>query len=211
MERLAIFDVDFTITGKETLIEFYRFIVSKHPEKIGRLPQAAAAGLFYKLGIHDEKASKEMFLKYLTSLSEAEIRMLSKEFYEKVLTKILYRDGLEKIRELKAKGLRVILNSASPEFYLDHLYGIEGVDKVIGTRFLFENGHFPSKMIGKNNKGEEKVRRLYEYLDGAEVDLENSYMFSDSMSDEPLLELVGRPYLINYKRKDPKYPVLNWR
>jgi HAD superfamily hydrolase (TIGR01490 family) len=211
MEKLAIFDVDFTITSKETLIEFYRFIVGKHPGKISRLPQAAASGLFYKLRIHDEKAAKEMFLKYLTSFSEAEICMLSKEFYEKVLLNLLYRDGLNKIKELKAKGCRVILNSASPEFYLDHLYGIEGVDKVIGTKFLFENGKFPSKMVGFNNKGEEKVRRLYEYLDGEEIDLEGSYMFSDSMSDEPLLKLVGRPYLINYKRKDPKYPVLNWR
>jgi len=55
MERLAIFDVDFTITSKETLIEFYRFIVGRYPGKIARLPQAAASGLFYKLGIHDEK------------------------------------------------------------------------------------------------------------------------------------------------------------
>lgn len=211
MEKVAIFDVDFTITGKETLIEFYRFIVGKHPGKIARLPQAVASGLFYKLGIHDERAAKEMFLKYLTTFSEDEIRQLSREFYEKVLLSLLYRDGLDKIRELKAKGCRIILNSASPEFYLDHLYGIEGVDKVIGTRFLFENGKFPSRMVGMNNKGEEKVRRLYEYLDGDEIDLEGSYMFSDSMSDEPLLSLVGRPYLINYKRKDPKYPVLNWR
>jgi len=105
------------------------------------------------------KTAKEMFLRYLTSFSEDEIRQLSKEFYEKVLISLLYSDGLDKIRELKAKGCRVILNSASPEFYLDHLYGIEGVDKVIGTRFLFENGRFPSKMVGPNNKGEEKVRR----------------------------------------------------
>ena len=39
----------------------------------------------------------------------------------------------------------------------------------------------------------------------------DSYMFSDSMSDEPLLALVGKPYLINYKKKNPKYPVLFWR
>ena len=56
-------------------------------------------------------------------------------------------------------------------------------------------------MDGKNCKGEEKVRRLKTVLKekNIEADFKNSYMFSDSLSDKPLLDLVGNPYLINYK------------
>ena len=43
-----------------------------------------------------------------------------------------------------------------------------------------------------------------------EVDFENSLMFSDSLSDKPLLDLVGKGYLINYKKR-ADYEILNWK
>ena len=43
-----------------------------------------------------------------------------------------------------------------------------------------------------------------------QVDFKNSYMFSDSLSDKPLLDLVGNPYLINYK-KDNEIKILKWK
>ena len=42
------------------------------------------------------------------------------------------------------------------------------------------------------------------------VDFRNSYMFSDSMSDKPLLDLVGKPYLINYKKRS-NIKILKWK
>ena len=42
------------------------------------------------------------------------------------------------------------------------------------------------------------------------VDFKNSYMFSDSLSDKPLLDLVGNPYLINYKKKH-EIEILRWK
>ena len=67
-------------------------------------------------------------------------------------------------------------------------------------------------MDGENCKGEEKVRRLQEVLkkENIQVDFKNSYMFSDSLSDKPLLDLVGNPYLINYK-KDNEIKILKWK
>jgi len=46
--------------------------------------------------------------------------------------------------------------------------------------------------------------------DNIEVDFKNSYMFSDSLSDLPLLKLVGKGYLINYK-KNHELEILRWR
>ncbi|MBM6839294.1 HAD-IB family hydrolase, partial [Clostridium saudiense] len=43
-----------------------------------------------------------------------------------------------------------------------------------------------------------------------EADYENSYMFSDSLSDLPLLDLVGNPYLINYNKKH-NIEILRWK
>ena len=67
-------------------------------------------------------------------------------------------------------------------------------------------------MDGFNCKGEEKVRRLKEVLkeEKIDVDFKESYMFSDSLSDKPLFDLVGKPYLINYK-KNHDIEILRWK
>ena len=171
MEKLALFDVDYTITKKETLMEFYKYIVSRDIKNIKFLPRALYSGAMYGVGIYDEKRVKESFLKFIENIEEKELAILTKEFY-----------------------------------------AIDEVDLIIGTRFKFENGKFIRSMDGNNCKGQEKVRRLKAVLKekNIEADFKNSYMFSDSLSDKPLLDLVGNPYLINYKKKH-EIEILKWK
>lgn len=55
MEKLALFDVDYTITKKETLMEFYKYIVSRDIKNIKFLPRALYSGAMYGVGIYDDK------------------------------------------------------------------------------------------------------------------------------------------------------------
>lgn len=212
MVRLAIFDVDYTITKKETLMELYKYSIKENKKNLIYLPRALFSGLLYITKIYDEKRVKESFLKFIENMSEKDLKDFSRRFYQNRLSKILYTDSLEMMKKLKSEGYYIFLISASPEFYLNNLYTIKEVDKVIGTKFHMENGKFLRKMNGLNCKGEEKVRRLKEVLkkENIEVDFKNSYMFSDSLSDKPLLDLVGNPYLINYKRKHD-IEILKWK
>lgn len=212
MVRLAIFDVDYTITKKETLMELYKYSIKENKKNLIYLPRALFSGLLYITKIYDEKRVKESFLKFIENMSEKDLKDFTKRFYQNRLSKILYKDSLEMMKKLKSEGYYIFLISASPEFYLNNLYTIKEVDKVIGTKFHMENGKFLRKMNGLNCKGEEKVRRLKEVLkkENIEVDFKNSYMFSDSLSDKPLLDLVGNPYLINYRRKHD-IEILKWK
>ncbi len=211
MIKLALFDVDYTLTRKETLIAFYTYLTKKRPALLVHLPRAVLSGLLFKLGVNKEKETKEMFLSFLRDLPLETLDKLADDFLEEELKHILYEDGVEKIRELKDKGYVIVLTSASPEFYISKLKDVFGADYVMGTRFMEKDGVFTGKMLGENNKGEEKVIRLKDAIKNMEINFHESYMFSDSMSDDPLLKLVGKPYLINYKKKNPKYPVLYWR
>lgn len=212
MKKLAIFDIDYTITKKETLMEFYKYIVKNDIKNIKFLPRALFSGAMYGLKVYDEKRVKESFLKFIEGIDEKELAVLTKRFYDERLSSILYDDAVKMIKKLKKEGYMVILISASPEFYVKEFYAIEEVDIIIGTKFAFEGGKFIRQMDGKNCKGEEKVKRLYEVLKdkNIEADFENSYMFSDSLSDKPLLDLVGKPYLINYKKKH-EIEILKWK
>ena len=212
MEKLAIFDIDYTITRKETLMEFFKYLVSKDIKNIKFLPRALYSGLMYGIKVYDEKRVKECFLKFIENIDEKELAILTKSFYDERLSTILYEDAVNMIKKLKNEGYMVILISASPEFYIKEFYAIKEVDLIIGTKFIFENGKFVRKMSGNNCKGEEKVKRLEKVLKEKNItaDFKNSYMFSDSLSDKPLLDLVGNPYLINYKKHN-KFEILKWK
>ena len=212
MEKLAIFDIDYTITRKETLMEFFKYIVSKDIKNIKFLPRALYSGLMYGVKVYDEKRVKECFLKFIENIDEAELSKLTKSFYDERISKILYKDAVNMIKKLKNEGYMVVLISASPEFYVKEFYAIKEVDLIIGTKFTFDSGKFIRKMDGNNCKGEEKVKRLNDVLKekNIKVDFKNSYMFSDSLSDKPLLDLVGKPYLINYKKKH-EIEILRWK
>ena len=212
MKRLAIFDVDFTITRKETLMQFFAYMIKKDKKNLKFLPRAIFSGLMYGIKIYDEKRVKESFLKFIEGIEEKRLAEEVKDFYKNRLSSILYKDAINMIKKLKNEGLDVYLISASPEFYLNEFYNIKEVDHIIGTKFKFENGKFKREMDGLNCKGNEKVIRLKKYLkeNNLEVDFKNSYMFSDSLSDKPLLDLVGNPYLINFK-KNSDIKILNWK
>lgn len=214
LEKLAIFDVDFTITKRETLLEFYLFMIKKRPWIILYFPICILSALLFVIKIIPAKRTKELFIKFIDGIDEKSMKSFVDEFYEKRLSKIFYIDAIEEIKKLKEENFKVYLISASGEFYLNTLYNLPEVDKIIGTVFLKSNGVYRSKIVGENCKGEEKVRRLKEYLKDKkiEVDFKNSYMFSDSLSDLPLLKLVGNPYLINFKGNDTKgIKVLHWK
>ena len=212
MDKLALFDVDYTITRKETLMQLYKYVILKDIKNIRFLPRAIYSGIMYKIGVYDERRVKECFLKFIDKIDENDLALLVKNFYKDVLEKILYKDAIEMIKKLKSEGYLIYLISASPEFYLNEFYAIKEVDMIIGTRFSIDGGKFLRKMDGPNCKGEEKVNRLKEVLreKNIEVDYKNSYMFSDSLSDKPLLDLVGNAYLINYKKKS-NFEILRWK
>ncbi|MEG0773011.1 HAD-IB family hydrolase [Clostridium sp.] len=212
MEKLAIFDIDFTLTKKETSIELYKYMLKKDPKLIKHLPRHLITLLLYGIKFYDEKKSKEAFLRFLDGVEEKEVQRIVKSFYREKLSSIIYEDAINMIKKLKNEGYKVYLISASGEFYLNELYNIKEVDKIIGTKFKVENGVFKSLMEGANCKGEEKIKRLMEELkkDNIEADFKNSYMFSDSLADLPLLKLVGKGYLINYKGTH-ELEILRWK
>ncbi|NRT73745.1 HAD superfamily hydrolase (TIGR01490 family) [Clostridium beijerinckii] len=193
-------------------MELFKYVIRKDKKNLRFLPRAVYCGIMYAIGIYDERKVKETFLRFIDGIKEEELAELVKEFYDERLKNILYDDALKMMKKLKNEGYDIYLISASPEFYVNEFYNIKEVDKVIGTKFGFENGTFVRKMVGNNCKGEEKVRRLKEILknEKIEVDFKESYMFSDSLSDKPLLDLVGKPYLINYKKKHD-IEILRWK
>ena len=141
MEKLAIFDVDFTLTSKETLLQLFKFLIKEDKKNLKFLPRAAFSGIMYGLKFYDEKKVKQSFLKFIDGVEEKDLKILVKKYYDEVLSKIIYKDSIDMMKKLKSEGYKIYLISASPEFYLNELYNIKEVDVIIGTRFSFKKTH----------------------------------------------------------------------
>jgi len=213
VEKLAIFDVDFTITKKETLLEFYKFMVKSNVKYLIYLPKILFAGILYGLKIINAEKAKLIFISFINGIKEKDMDELVRKFYKEKLSLIIYEEAYHTIRERKKEGCLIYLISASPEFYLKEFYNLKEIDKILGTKVVLKDGVYKRKFIGRNCKGEEKVIRLNQVLkeENIQVDFKNSYMYSDSLSDLPLFNMVGNPYLINSKGKKTKIQILKWK
>lgn len=213
--KFAIFDVDLTLTSRDTFIEFYKFLCKYDKRFLLYFDKVVHAGLMYSLNFYDEKKSKEQYLSFLNGVSFDTVDKISEKFFnEYILKKLLYKDGILEIEKCKNLGYTVILISASPEFYISKFNKIFSVDYALGTKYEVIDGFYTGKMLGLNNKGQEKVERLYKFLDEnniCDVDFKNSRMYSDSLNDLPLFDLVGKRFLINSNKKIDNISNLYWK
>lgn len=213
--KLAIFDVDLTLTRRDTFIEFYKFLCKEDKRFCLYMNKAISSGLMYSIGLYDEKKSKEQYLSFLRGINEKSVEKICRKFFEEHLVKkLLYRDGILELERRKREGYVNILISASPEFYLKYFGELSCVDYVLGTKYEVIDGVYTGKMVGFNNKGREKVFRLYEFLHAnklSDIDFENSVMYSDSLHDTPLFNIVGSGFLINSKKSLENVSNLSWK
>ncbi|MBV1821942.1 hypothetical protein KUA25_28375, partial [Bacteroidales bacterium MSK.15.36] len=68
--KLAIFDVDFTLTSRETLIEFYYFLVKKKPSLLKNLAKSIKGGFLYLIRVYDAGKAKEEFISFIKGITE---------------------------------------------------------------------------------------------------------------------------------------------
>ncbi|MGL5152868.1 MAG: HAD-IB family hydrolase, partial [Clostridium sp.] len=85
-KKLAIFDVDYTLTKKETLMELFKYVAIKEKKNMKYIPRALFSGLMFVTGVYDERKVKETFLKFLHGREEESFKKLIKSYYEERLS-----------------------------------------------------------------------------------------------------------------------------
>ena len=121
------------------------------------------------------------------------------EFYKEDIIPRYYPNVLNKLKEHVEDGYHVWLVSASPEPYL--FCTDLPVEVILGTKVERIGDRWTNHIISKNCKNSEKVNRIMEVLNEKhlEIDYDNSYGYSDSDSDIPMLDLVKNKIRINKK------------
>lgn len=186
MEKIALYDFDKTIIGKDSNPALLAYYLKRHPWEFYKLFKILLYVVPFALKLQPVNKAKSAWLFPLDKMTESEISA----FYQEALAPFYNKEVVATIYQHKQAGYKIYLCSASVEAYLK--VTDLPFDKVIGTKVKEVNNRPTSQVVGKNCKGKTKVERINQVLqaEGIEIDYLNSYAYSDSKSDIPMLKMV---------------------
>lgn len=196
----SYFDVDGTLTRSNLLhpLVFYTLNQQNPLRSVGRLVKGLAAVPALVASEQVDRGSfNELLFRGYAGMSEDRLLELADEAFDTVVRPALYKDGLSLVKRAKSAGHRIVLVSGSPDFLLERLARMVEADDVIGNRLEIRDGKATGRILRPLVAGPEKARLMKQHAKKHDLDLEECAAYSDSLSDLPMLSVVGRPCAVN--------------
>jgi phosphoserine phosphatase len=111
----------------------------------------------------------------------------------------VFAEAADLIASHKLCGRDVVVVSASGEELVAPIARALGATHAMATRMVVEDGKYTGE-IGFYCYGEGKVQAIRELAAREGYPLEHCYAYSDSITDMPMLEVVGHPSVVNPDR-----------
>lgn len=108
------------------------------------------------------------------------------------------------IEEHRAAGRRVVIATTTPADLITPMANRLGFDDVIATRYGVKDGRYNGEVDGFFVWGKGKRDAVVQWAADHDVSMAESYAYSDSYYDIPLLSAVGHPFAVN---PDPRLTV----
>jgi HAD superfamily hydrolase (TIGR01490 family) len=204
MQEAAFFDLDKTVIARSSTLAFGRPLYRAGFLGKRALARLSLAQAFYLLfgADHDQlERARDELLHLITGWQREEVEQLARETFAEFAEPLVYAEALFLIDEHKRMGRRVVIVSASPAEIVRPIAEYLGVDDVIATtvRCDAEGRYLPEIEVYAMGKG--KADAMEEMAEQMEIDLDGSYAYSDSITDVPMLEVVGHPAVVNPEKE----------
>ena len=159
---VAIFDLDGTLTRRDTLVPYLRFALRRHPERRRRLGAVPAILLRFAVDRDRGRLKGELIHALLGGLTHAEINAITQAFLDARLISLLHPTAVAAVEAHRNAGDWLVLLSASTEFYVRELGSRLGFDQVICTEVRWDGDRLDGRLKTENRRGAEKTRCLAE-------------------------------------------------
>lgn len=196
----AFFDLDRTlISGASTFllgVEAWRQGMATTNDVIGWTVEALG---FLLAGDRGEGASTDARTEMLAQIKGASVEELDR-IGEAVLPKLVAKvrpEARKLISMHHDAGRETWIVSASPQRLVQPLALALGMTGAIGTEGKVAGGKFTGELDGPFIYGPGKATAIEKLAGDRDYDLTRCYAYSDSVSDLPMLELVGHPVAVN--------------
>ena len=198
-QRLVLFDLDNTLLAGDSDFEWAQFLIEQGV--VDREVYEAHNLNFlreYQAGTLDIHSFLNFQLMPLSRHPRSQLADWHREFMERKIRPMI-RSAARALVERHRRDLRVVI-TATNSFVTAPIAREFGIAELIATEPEERNGEFTGRVSGPPCFREGKVTRLEAWLAGrrrALADYSESWFYSDSLNDLPLLERVSHPVAVD--------------
>ncbi len=196
---LAVFDVDGTLV-ETNVVEYFLWMrlraqpLEDWPAFMARMLHQAPRWLYLERRSRAE--FQRSFYREYDGLDPEVMKRLGREALDAVTLRRIYPEGMRRIREHKRAGHRVLLLTGAIDVVVEPLAELLDVE-VDCAHLLLKHGRLTGDLQSPPPAGEARAALLEEYATRNGLALADSFAYADSLSDLPMMELVGTPVAVN--------------
>lgn len=195
---LAIFDLDNTLISDDSDYLWGQFLVDQGIVDKDQYEQSNAKFYQdYKLGQLDIVEFLHFSLAPLANNEPEQLLKWREQFIDEVIKPIQLKPAIRLVNKHRFKGDTVLVITATNRFVTEPIVKLFGIDNLLATTPEFIESRYTGKFEGIPCFQEGKVKLLEEWLKDSPETLENSWFYSDSHNDLPLLKLVDNPVAVD--------------
>jgi HAD superfamily hydrolase (TIGR01490 family) len=198
----AFFDLDRTLMSGSSAFYFGKAAYREGLLPLKRLAVDGSAALMFRLfGATDEKSEsiRDRMLATVAGVESQTLTSLAPQVIEELLPRIKPEANalLDMHREA---GRDVYIISASPIEIVGELAKALEITGGLGTQSEIVDGVYTGQLAAPFCYGEGKADVIRRLAAEEDYDLDRSYAYSDSVSDLPMMQIVGHPVAVNPDR-----------
>jgi putative phosphoserine phosphatase/1-acylglycerol-3-phosphate O-acyltransferase len=133
----------------------------------------------------------------LSGVTESTLEELGRRACRNHLERALYSEAVELVEAHRRRGHQLVIISAASRYQVEPIARLLGIQDVCCTRLVVEDGRFTGEVVAPLCYGEGKLLAARRVLRRAGNLLRNSWFYTDSSADLPLLKKVGHPVAVN--------------
>ena len=195
---LALFDLDNTLLGGDSDYLWGRFLV-EHGIVDGDEYEARNQDFYeqYRAGSLDIQAFLAFSLAPLAAHPPERLYQWREAFVETFIEPIMLPAARDLLERHRAAGDELVIITATNRFVTEPIAERFGVHHLLATEPEMRDGRYTGRPAGIPCFQDGKVRRLEAWLAEQGRDLRDTWFYSDSHNDLPLLERVDRPVAVD--------------
>ncbi|HLN48007.1 MAG TPA: HAD-IB family phosphatase [Steroidobacteraceae bacterium] len=160
--HVALFDLDGTLTWRDTLMPFLTGYALRHPARLMRLWRLGPALIEYAVRGRDRGRLKSRVIRAVMGGDcRAAIDAWAESFVRMLGPRRAFRPGaLAALEAHRTAGDHLVLLSASPDLYVPLIGRLLGFERTLCTEVLWQGDRLDAALKTPNRRGEEKLRCL---------------------------------------------------
>ena len=200
MRAAAFYDLDGTLV-RTNLVHTLAYLSRNQQSLLASIRKSigtlARVPLFWAADLYSRKVFNSVFFRQYTGQLEDRLHYLAQQAFDDVLKPAIFPGAYELIAKSKQLGLRQVLVTGALDFSVRPLVEHLGLDDYVANRLEFVSGRATGRLLPPVMASATKASWIRSYVEERRLNLNDCYAYSDSMSDLPMLAVVGHPAAVN--------------